>query len=433
MRALGNIQRTVLALGMALALLAFASVSARAQASAPAPAKNTCLECHSALDEPLHVDPNRWAQGIHAQKGLTCTSCHGGDATSDDPERAMSRAAGFRGALSRKQIPELCGGCHANAAYMRGFNPSLRTDQLSEYKTSIHGQRLAKGDTKVAVCIDCHGLHGIREVNDSRAPVYPLNVAKTCAHCHADPAYMKGYGIPTNQYAEYTASVHDHALTVEGDLSAPTCNTCHGNHGAAPPGISSIASVCGTCHAFQEQQFDQSPHKEVFATTGQPACVVCHSNHRILHPTDAMIGVGKESVCVRCHSEGEPGYQAAARIRGELDQLTSAIQRSDQILGVAERSGMEVGDAKLEEAQARDDLIKARVTLHSADPAKVETDVQEGLKVTQKTYEAGMAALAERAYRRKGLAFALLAIVAVLAGLWVLIRRLESGGAAGKS
>jgi hypothetical protein len=425
MRALGKIRSMVPALGAALAIVVLAPASARPQT------KNSCLECHSALGEPLHIDPNQFAQDIHAQKGLGCTGCHGGDATSDDPARAMSRAARFRGAIPRAQIPELCGNCHANAAYIRGFNPSLRTDQLSQYKTSIHGQRLAKGDTKVAVCMDCHGLHGIRAVNDPRSPVYPLNVAKTCAHCHADSTYMRSYGIPINQYADYTASIHYHALSVDGDLSAPTCNTCHGNHGAAPPGVSSIAFVCGTCHAFQEQQFDQSPHKEIFASAGKPACVVCHSNHRIQRPTDAMIGVGKGSVCLECHAQGDPGYEAAAKIRSELDELSGAIDRSNQILGVAARSGMDVSAAQLEQAQARDALLKARVTLHSASPAKVNDEVQAGLKVTQKTYEAGVAALAERDYRRKGLAVSLIAIVAVLAGLWLLVRKLESGGRIG--
>ncbi len=428
MRALWKIRLAGPALAVALAASLLAAGSARAQTKA----KNSCLGCHAALDEPLHVDPSQFAQDIHAQKGLGCTGCHGGDATSDDPERAMSRAAGFRGAISRAQIPELCGSCHANAAYMRGYNPTLRTDQLSQYKTSIHGQRLAKGDTKVAVCIDCHGQHGIREVTDPRAPVYPLNAAKTCARCHADPAYMKGYGIPTNQYADYTASIHYHAMSVDGDLSAPTCNTCHGNHGAAPPGISSIALVCGTCHVFQEQLFDQSPHKEVFASTGKPACVVCHSNHRILRPTDAMIGTGKDSVCLQCHSEGDLGYTAAARIRSELDELTGAIDRSNDILAVAARSGMEVSAAQLEQAQARDALLKARVTLHSSSPGKVNEDVQAGLRITQKTYAAGVAALAERDYRRKGLALSLIAIVAALAGLWLLIRKHESGGTTGK-
>ena len=55
----------------------------------------------------------------------------------------MSKAAGFRGKIERKQIPQLCGGCHSDGAFMRKYNPSLHTDQLSQYKTSVHGKLFA--------------------------------------------------------------------------------------------------------------------------------------------------------------------------------------------------------------------------------------------------------------------------------------------------
>src|SRR5262250_3695798 len=74
------------------------------QAQAP----NSCLDCHSALPEPLGMTQEKFSQDIHAQKGLTCVSCHGGDATSDDPDRAMSRSAGWKGKIERRQIPEVC-------------------------------------------------------------------------------------------------------------------------------------------------------------------------------------------------------------------------------------------------------------------------------------------------------------------------------------
>src|ERR1700758_5539904 len=109
---------------------------------------NSCIDCHSALPEPLGVSQEKFSQDIHAQHGLTCTSCHGGDPTSDDPDKAMSRKAGWTGKIDRKQIPQLCGHCHSDAAYIRQFNPSLRTDQLGQYWTSVHGKRLADGDTK---------------------------------------------------------------------------------------------------------------------------------------------------------------------------------------------------------------------------------------------------------------------------------------------
>ena len=196
-------------------------------------AVNSCLDCHSALPAPLGVTQEQFSQDIHAQKGLTCTSCHGGDASSYDPTQSMGRKAGFKGKIDRKQIPELCGSCHSNPNLMRQYDPSLRTDQLAEYHTSVHGKRLAAGDTKVAVCIDCHSVHDIRPPSDPRSTVNPVNVATTCSRCHADANYMKQYGIPTDQFAKYNTSVHHDALAVRGDLSAPTCTTCHGNHGAA--------------------------------------------------------------------------------------------------------------------------------------------------------------------------------------------------------
>ena len=399
--------------------------------AARAQAKNTCLDCHLALDPPLRVTQEQFAQDIHAQKGLTCASCHGGDPTSEDPGRAMGRAAGFRGKIERAQIPALCARCHSDGAYVRQFNPSLRTDQYSQYLTSVHGKRLARGDAKVAVCTDCHGVHDLRPASDSRSKVHPLNVAAACARCHSNADYMKGYAIKTDQFAGYSASVHHDALAVRGDLSAPACATCHGNHGAAPPGVGSVEFVCSTCHVFQAQLFDTSPHKAAFAAMGLPACVTCHSNHRIVHPTDAMIGTGKESVCLNCHSSGDPGYQAAENMQQQLRRLDSAITRADEVLDRAERSGMEVSQARLDQAQARDALTKTRVTIHSFQPARLDEDVQAGLKVAEKDLRAGLGALTERDFRRKGLAISLLIIVLVLVGLRLFLRELESPDRAG--
>jgi hypothetical protein len=198
---------------------------------------NSCLDCHSVLPGRLEVTPEKFSQDIHAQKGLTCVSCHGGDASSYDPDQAMSRKADWKGKIDRGQIPRLCASCHSNPSYIKQYNPSLRTDQLNQYHTSMHGKRLAAGDTKVAVCTDCHSVHDLRPPSDPRSTVNPVNMAKTCSRCHSDAAYMKQYGIPTDQFAKYSTSVHHDAMVVRGDLSAPTCTTCHGNHGAVPPGV----------------------------------------------------------------------------------------------------------------------------------------------------------------------------------------------------
>ena len=63
---------------------------------------------------------------------------------------------------------------------------------------------------------------------------------------------------------------------------------------------------------------------------------------------------------------------------------------------------MEVSEARTEQDQARDSLIKARVTIHSFKADLVEQDIQAGPTLA-KTQAEGKAALAERDRRRRGL------------------------------
>ena len=387
--------------------------------------KNSCLDCHSNLPEPLGVNAETYNQSIHAQKGISCIACHGGDASSDDTDKAMARSAGWKGKIERRQIPELCSSCHSDAERMKRYNPALRVDQLQQYKTSVHGIKWAKGDTKVAVCTDCHGVHEIRAPSDPRSKVHPTNVAITCSRCHADDGYMKAYGIKTDQFANYQESVHHEAMTVRGDLSAPTCTTCHGNHGASPPGVADVTKVCSNCHAFQAQLFDTSPHKQPFTSMGLPGCVTCHSNHRIQHPTDKMIGTNPEAVCMQCHAQGDVGFQQAAAIKQQLASLASSVSASEEILGRAERQGMEVSQAQQQQAQARDALMKARVTVHSFRESEVKRDTDTGFAVAKQTYTAGQKAMEEWRYRRIGLGLSLLMIALTVVGLGLYIRNTE--------
>jgi predicted CXXCH cytochrome family protein len=192
--------------------------------------------------------------------------------------------------------------------------------------------------------------------------------------------------------------------------------------------VGAVQNVCATCHVFQAQLFQASPHQAAFAAASLPGCVTCHSNHRVAHPSDALLGTGPQSVCTNCHTSGDAGYQAADQMQQQLSRLDAAAKSSDEILARAESDGMEVSEARLEQDQARDSLTKARVTIHSFNPARVEQDIQAGVKITDQTHQAGVAALQERDYRRKGLAWSVLAIVMVLIGLRLYTRRIERGG-----
>ena len=386
--------------------------------------KDSCVSCHSTLDGKLAAPAKLFDSDIHHQVGLSCADCHGGDPT-DESMDAMSAAHGFRAAPKKTQLPDFCGRCHSDAAFMRRFNPKLRTDQLSQYWTSVHGKRLKQGDVKVAACVDCHGVHNILAVADTRAPVYPTNVPLTCAKCHADAHTMEGYKIRTDQVVRYRRSVHAQVLA-QGDTSAPTCSTCHGNHGAVPPGVDSVAKVCGTCHVFFAQLFDKSPHHAAFASMGLPGCVQCHSNHEVVMPSDDWVGTGEKSVCVTCHAPGDKGYAAAQKMADDLAKLRAASARVDGVLSSAERSGMEVSSARVELADVNEALIKARVNVHTFDPEEVRKLTDQGVEISQKVYGAGVAALRERDLRRKGLGLSLIFIVFALSGLYLKIREIES-------
>jgi len=127
-----------------------------------------------------------------------------------------------------------------------------------------------------------------------------------------------------------------------------------------------------------------------------------------------------------CHTPGDACDQARAGLQTSLSQLDAAIKSADQVLAVAESSGMEVSEARLGQDQARDSLTKARVTIHSFRTDLVDQDIQAGMKVAAKDLQAGKEAMVERNRRRIGLGISLIAIGIVLAGLWLYVKKIES-------
>jgi predicted CXXCH cytochrome family protein len=251
-------------------------------------------------------------------------------------------------------------------------------------------------------------------------------VAETCAKCHGQPAHMAEFKIPTDQYAKYKQSVHAKAMYERQDLSAPTCNDCHGNHGAAPPGIASVANVCGQCHARQAELFQASAHKVAFDNMGFGECIKCHNNHDIAAPTDELIGTGEKSVCISCHSQGDKGFMVAGEIRTRIDDLLVQIEKSRGILEHAERAGMEVSRPKFELREAIDGVTHARVLIHTSSTAEVDKVIGPATTVAAKTYKDGEEALTERNFRRKGLVVSLFFILFLAVLVYLKLREIES-------
>ena len=418
-------------LGLAVGVLLLLPPALAAQ-QAPA-TSSSCVTCHASLQDGRLAQPAGLfaQQDVHRENGFQCVDCHGGDSTAGDKVRAHDAGRGFKGAPMGQGQIATCTRCHSDAEFMRRFSPRQRVDQAAEYAISVHGKQLATGDTRVATCASCHGAHGIRLVKDAKSPVFPTSVATTCAACHASESHMRGYKrangspLPTNQFAEYTKSVHYTALTKGNDLSAPTCNDCHGNHGAAPPGVGSVANVCGTCHAVFAKKFETSVHAQIF----DKGCVECHSNHAVLKPSDDWLGTGALAICTTCHSGADDkGAIAASAMRGGIDRLKAGIDRSASLVARVKNSGIEVRTEDLALGEARSRVTLARTEMHAFDPARLEPVIAEGLRIVASVDTAGERAVGELRFRRRGLALSLGAILLVIVALAMKIRQIDRRG-----
>jgi predicted CXXCH cytochrome family protein len=413
----------------AFAIVFLVALSRVVGAQGAAGAPNECAACHAALADATHAAPAiAFREDIHQQRGFTCVNCHGGDPTTSDKTRAKSPASGYTGVPRGPAQVAVCARCHSDPELMRRFAPRQRVDQESEFASSVHGKRLAMGDTRVATCASCHGAHGIRVVSDAKSPVFPTNVAATCAACHASESHMAGYELPDGsplpitQHADYQKSVHFDTLTARNDLSAPTCNDCHGNHGAAPPGAGSVVNVCGTCHAVLAEKFNASLHQPIF----DKGCVECHGNHAVLAPSVEMLGTSEPAVCATCHGGADDaGFVAAGRMRADFDRLDAEAARTTALIEQARVAGMEVSDQELALGEVRNRVVLARTEMHAFTPDTVEPIVKEGLTLLEGIERAGHEALDELSFRRRGLAVSLAAILLLVVALALKIRHLD--------
>ncbi len=269
---------------LSIALLLALTVSGSAAAQ-PFQAED-CATCHTDTGGDLpEVTSDDLAKSVHA--GLDCTDCH--ETIEEIPH-------------AEPLLPVDCAGCH--------------TDVGDIYKQ--HGRGKVGITEGLPVCVDCHGTHDVRSIEDKHSGVNPLNLPTTCGRCHEDEDFTESHGIRFKHPVKvYSNSVHGRAA-LGGIYSAATCNDCHSSEGTAhlilPPGdIRStinhfnIASTCGKCHKYIEQDYREGIHGRL-TERGQvdsPICTTCHGEHNILPHLDPRSRVSAsrlaEATCSPCH------------------------------------------------------------------------------------------------------------------------------------
>jgi predicted CXXCH cytochrome family protein len=411
---------------------------------------NSCYDCHSAVNDKQATIAEAWQGSAHEQAAVTCADCHGGDPASDQITKAMDPAIGFVGTPPRDESVGLCGSCHANVTRMGASG--LATDQYAKYWTSVHGQRLAtSGDVRVAVCIDCHGSHDVKKVSDPAAAVFTTNVPELCAGCHADARRMEPYGIPTDQFDIYKASVHGKALLEDKDVRAPSCASCHGSHDAKPPTSTTVVEVCGKCHTATQELYQESRHSELQAAA--PKCWTCHGTHDVSQPSSKLFfhpeapdytcttchdlethklrlelsrfAAEQDRRCDSCHHPDSQIYTQIEGIAAAVIGAESAYAAAEATIGEAARLGMITADAELGLAGAKTSLIQAQAGVHTT---KLTTVARLSTDAKNQAEEAQVMATAkvdESVFRRQAMVVVLAAIGLCIVFLLLLKRRAD--------
>jgi len=134
-------------------------------------ASNSCIECHGdssfrVTEKKLYKYFRDWELSIHAQEGVTCCDCHGGDPNSSDKGKAHGKdIKQLMTPVEYERISITCGKCHKNNA--------------ENYKKSKHYKILLEEGRSYATptCVTCHG-----SINTSIPK--SDSIAGICAHCH---------------------------------------------------------------------------------------------------------------------------------------------------------------------------------------------------------------------------------------------------------
>ena len=255
-------------------------------------------------------------------RAAQCVSCHG--------------VHGILGAKSRGSkvnplhIPETCGACHSDAQHMAGFKLAngepLPTDQLAQYKTSVHGKALLeKGDASAPSCVGCHGSH-------TGMPAASASVAQVCRTCHAQNGAL------------FDGSSHKRAFEAHG---WPECGQCHGKHAIAKPSDALIGKVPGTlCHDCHAQYAKGNPN--------------CDATAAKLRSTLDTLSAGQRETAGQ--------VEGLAALGLDIDPLTHALADLDEALVQARTQVHTFDEKRFMEAAApgTEALTKARELIVAA-------------------------------------------------------------------
>lgn len=203
-----------------------------------------CLNCHLKTNQTKYskslIDYEKSVHGQAILKGnefaAACIDCHG--------THELKKASDTSSSVAANKIPDVCGKCHITIS--------------QEYKASIHGQSLMKGNADSPGCTYCHGEHAIQTplkidkqlIQKNKMNFENLESTKMlqCVECHANEDMMKKYNVLTIEKA------HDWLPNLATHYQTVRCVDCHSVY--EPPHMShnilnpeQTIKRCEECHS----------------------------------------------------------------------------------------------------------------------------------------------------------------------------------------
>jgi cytochrome b subunit of formate dehydrogenase len=261
-----------------------------------------CASCHETEAGQYAASIHGVSHTLGASGAASCIDCHSLDHTNVAlNSHYIVPVKNVDSPVFKLNLPATCAKCHSNPGLTKEYQMKY-PEAADQYKDSIHGRALLKMGLIVAPsCNDCHGVHSIKRGVDRDSPINKQNVAKTCGKCHVgiEQTYNKSVhgqllakGDTRGPVCTDCHTAHQVETPRNGHFkmaSDATCGKCHQDrlehyrdtyHGKAmalgKPNVASDVAACYDCHGHHDVLPPSNPESRLSSANILGTCQQCH-------------------------------------------------------------------------------------------------------------------------------------------------------------
>lgn len=191
----------------------------------------------------------------------------------------------------------------------------------SVHEQVIRGELWEKTPGAIPACTDCHLPHKVRK----EELAFTL-ADRECLKCHTDPAALTAAGSDT---LVSPGLLVDHDVIEESVHKNIPCVKCHADIDPRRkrPCETAEQTDCSNCHAKISDEYLASGHAKgrVAGDLEAPTCITCHGDHDVKSHTDETAATYRAAVpqlCGNCHREDGVASSSSPYTNGRRSRTT---------------------------------------------------------------------------------------------------------------